>query len=101
MSSWYRWQGDTLILLLNIHPRANRDEFAGVRDERLKLRITAAPVDGAANTRLIHFLARQFGIAKRDVNLIRGDHNRAETFHISSPKKLPPDLGLSPPEGSP
>ncbi len=101
MSGWYRWRGDTLILLLSIHPRARRDEFASVHDERLKLRITAAPVDGAANAHLIRFLARQFSVAKRDIKLVCGDHSRAKTFHISSPEKLPPDLGLSPPEDSP
>lgn len=97
MSSWYRWQGDTLILLLSIQPRASRDEFAGIHGDRLKLRITAAPVDGAANARLIRFLARQFGVAKRDVELIHGEHGRNKTFHIKKPEKLPPDIELSAP----
>lgn len=95
---WYHWQGDTLALQLVIQPRASRDEIAGIYGNRLKLRITAAPVDGAANTRLIHFLARQFDVAKRDVELIQGDHSRDKTFHISSPKKLPSDLELLPPQ---
>lgn len=69
MPNWYRWQGDTLILLLSIQPRASRDEFAGIHGDCLKLRITAAPVDGAANTRSIRFLAHQFDVAKHDVEL--------------------------------
>ena len=48
-AAWYSWQDDALILLCRLQPRAAQDGFAEVVDGRLKIRITAAPVDGKAN----------------------------------------------------
>jgi uncharacterized protein len=42
----------------------------------LKVRVTAAPSDGAANDCLIRLLARQFGVAPRNVTLVGGAASR-------------------------
>jgi uncharacterized protein len=42
----------------------------------LKVRVTAAPSDGAANDSLIRLLARQFGVAPRNVTLVGGAASR-------------------------
>jgi uncharacterized protein (TIGR00251 family) len=66
--TFYRWQNGDLLLFCHLQPQASRDEFAGtiagsadIHVERLKIRITAPPVDGRANIQLIAFLAKQFG----------------------------------------
>ncbi|HHM05537.1 MAG TPA: YggU family protein [Gammaproteobacteria bacterium] len=91
----YRWQGDTLILNLQVQPRASRNEFAGVHGTRLRLRLTAPPVDGAANAALLRFLAGTFGVAKSKVSLLKGTAGRAKQVSIAAPRKLPPFI--SPP----
>ena len=48
-ADWYRWDGNTLILSLRIHPGARHNRLDGLYGDRLKVRITAPPVDGKAN----------------------------------------------------
>ena len=48
---------DGAILDIKVIPRAGRTGVAGTRDGALLVRLTAAPVDGAANAELIDFLA--------------------------------------------
>ena len=92
---FYRWQGDDLVLSCHLQPKASCDEFAGEHGERLKIRITAPPVDGKANAHLIGFLAEQFGVAKQAVVIERGDTGRQKTVRIESPARLPPQLAIA------
>jgi uncharacterized protein (TIGR00251 family) len=89
MNTWYRWDGDDLLLTLKIQPRASRDELAGPLDEALKVRITAPPVDGKANHHLIGFLAKTFGVAKGDVVLESGAGSRTKRIRVRKPRRLP------------
>ncbi len=70
---WYRWSGKQLILNLRVVPRNKQDGIAGVHGDCLRVRIAAPPVDGRANQRLVEFLAREFGVARREVILLAGD----------------------------
>jgi uncharacterized protein (TIGR00251 family) len=92
--AWYRWEDGNLILALNIQPRASRDGFAGEHGERLKVRITAPPVDGAANEHLIAWLAKQFGVARRQVTLLQGEQSRQKLVRIEAPVSLPDVLAI-------
>lgn len=82
-----------LILDLRIQPRAARDEIIGYQGDRLKIRLTAPPVDGKANQHLIEFLADSFGVPKRDVVLLAGATSREKRVRIVAPKRLPAVLG--------
>ncbi|MFX8899343.1 DUF167 family protein, partial [Acinetobacter baumannii] len=62
--SFYRWDGEDLLLDCHLQPKASRDEFAGLHGERLKIRLTAPPVEGKANAHLLAFLGKAFGVAK-------------------------------------
>ena len=62
----------------------------------LKVRITAPPVDGKANEHLIKFIAKQFGVARRNVKLISGETGRNKRIAIAYPKVLPQELGILP-----
>lgn len=98
MSGYYQWQGVRLLLNVRVQPRASRDEIVGPHGERaLKIRITAPPVDGKANTHLIRFLAKAFGVPRSQINLIGGESSRTKRLSINSPKQLPPIAGIIPP----
>jgi uncharacterized protein (TIGR00251 family) len=73
-------QGVTLHIRLQ--PRASRDEIVSDA-EQLKVRITAPPVDSAANKALLKFIAKSLGLAPRAVSLIRGDKNRSKVLLIT------------------
>ena len=99
MSGYYQWQGDRLLINIRVQPRASRDEIVGPHGEAaLKIRITAPPVDGKANTHLIRFLAKAFGVSRSQINLVAGENSRSKRLSINSPKQLPPVAGIPPPE---
>lgn len=92
--SYFRWDGEDLILACHLQPKASKDEFAGLHGERLKIRLTAPPVEGKANAHLQAFLAKAFGVAKSQVHLESGELNRQKRLRILSPKNLPDLPGL-------
>ncbi len=89
MPGWYRWDGEDLLLQLKLQPRSARDAFAGVHDDRLKIRIMAPPVDGKANAHLCAWLARQFGVARSSVEIESGHNSRLKRVRIKAPPRLP------------
>jgi len=88
MSDWHRWDGADLVLTVRVQPRAARDELV-LDGARLRARITAAPVDGAANAHLLRFLAHEFGVAPSRTELVRGATGREKVVRIVAPKRLP------------
>ena len=69
-------QGADLILHLRVRPRASPEGFAGVRAGRLQVRVSAAPVDGEANERLMRILARELAVPMSSLVLTRGVTSR-------------------------
>jgi uncharacterized protein (TIGR00251 family) len=88
MTDWHRWDGADLVLTVRVQPRASRDELR-LEGTRLKARITAPPVDGAANAHLLRFLAAEFGVAPSRTELVRGATGREKVVRIAAPKTLP------------
>jgi uncharacterized protein (TIGR00251 family) len=74
---------------LRVVPRAPRSELAGVHGDRLKLRLSAPPVDGRANAELVALLARLFGVPRGRVRLTAGLRGRNKTVEIEAPGTLP------------
>ena len=90
-AGWHRWDGADLVLALQVQPRAARDELKP-EATRLRVRITAPAVDGAANRHLLAYLAREFGVAPSRALLVRGRSGRAKLVRISAPTALPAAL---------
>lgn len=86
---YFQWQDGDLLLSVKVQPRASKDEFAEVLGDSLKVRITAAPVDGAANKHLIAFLAKVFKVSKSQVTLISGETGREKRLRVQAPKHWP------------
>lgn len=87
--SFFSWQDNTLILRCLIQPKASRDEIIGVQDERLKIRITAPPVDGKANAHLIRFLSDVMDVPRSRIELTNGDTGKRKTLRITGLETLP------------
>lgn len=88
----YRRHGAVWLLDLLVQPRAARTEFAGLHDGRLKLRLTAPPVDGAANAALMQFLAQRLGLPRRALGVASGQTGRRKTVRIEAGDELAPRL---------
>lgn len=91
---FYHWQGEDLLLDCHLQPGAKRAEFAGQHGERLKIRISAPPVDGKANDALIRFLADAFDVSRQQVSLLSGQSSRQKRLLIQTPRQLPAELGI-------
>ena len=87
--AWQKQIGNVLILEVRVQPRARRDEVAGIHADRLKIRVTAPPIDGAANAQLTRFLAREFGVARSRVEILSGQTGREKRIAIHEPARQP------------
>ena len=73
---------------VRVQPRASRDELAGLQEGVLRVRLTAPPVDNAANESLIDFLADQLGVSSRMVQIVSGIGSRNKLIEVD-PQALP------------
>jgi uncharacterized protein (TIGR00251 family) len=82
LPSFLREQPDGVLLGVKLQPRASRNEIGGPLGEELKIKVTAPPVDSAANEALIKLLAEKLDCPKSKVELIRGQTARHKTLRI-------------------
>lgn len=68
---------------VHVQPRASRNEFCGIRGNELRLRLTAPPVDDAANKLCIEFVAGELKVAKSRVEIISGAKSRHKTIKVT------------------
>lgn len=69
-------------LQVKVVPRSSRNQIGEALGDRLKIRITAPPVDSAANDELIKFLAKQLDLPRSHVQLTHGQTSRNKTLFI-------------------
>ncbi|MDD4879967.1 MAG: DUF167 domain-containing protein [Gallionellaceae bacterium] len=77
-------------ITLHVQPGASKSELAGLHGDALKLRISARPVEGAANAAVLEFLAAWLNLPKRDLKLLRGDKSRRKTVWAPIPPEQVP-----------
>jgi uncharacterized protein (TIGR00251 family) len=66
-----------------VQPRASLAEVEGVYGDRLRLRVTAPPLEGAANAACIALLAKALGVRRSQVQLHAGAKSRDKLLHIT------------------
>ena len=81
---------------VRVVPRASKSEIVGALGGALKVRIASPPVDGAANAELIKVLAKTFGIAKSEVEILSGQTSKTKQIKIMNlePEKFLEATGL-------
>jgi len=89
MTDFFRWDEADLILFCHLQPAAKTNAFAGLHGERLKIRLTAPPLEGRANAALIDFLSETFAVSKADIKLESGLQSRQKRVRIKKPQRLP------------
>ena len=87
-SSAYFWNGDTLVMYIFLQPRASQNEWVGRHKGRIRLRVTAAPVDNQANRECMKFISKSLKTAKTNVKVVLGQTSRFKTveIHKTDPK---------------
>ena len=77
-----RKTGPGLEFRLHVQPRAKRCEVSGVFNGALKVKVTAPPVDDAANRAVIEFLADLLGLSKSKIAILAGSKSRDKVLQI-------------------
>lgn len=70
------------LLKLHVTPRGSKNEIIGWREDALCVKITAPPVEGAANAAIVKFIADVLGVRKSQVELVSGEKSREKTVKI-------------------
>ncbi len=71
--------GGTL-LSVKLQPRTSKNEIGEPLGDELKIKVTAPPVDAAANQALVEFLAEKLDCSRGKVELLRGHTSRHKTI---------------------
>jgi uncharacterized protein (TIGR00251 family) len=74
--------GGGITLRVRVQPRASRDALGGERDGALVVRLTAPPVEGAANEALARFLGKTLGVAPSAVRVVTGASSRNKVVSV-------------------
>jgi len=68
--------------MLRVQPRASRNQLVVHGPDRLVLRLTAPPVEGAANAACCAFLAGQLDLPRSRIAILRGESARWKQVRI-------------------
>jgi len=79
---------EPLTLKIKVEPRSSRSEVVGLYGDALKVKLTSPPVEGKANKELIEVLAGEFGISKKDVEIISGQSSKNKIVKLSGVKGI-------------
>ena len=74
--------GDRLLFSVRVMPRAASGLIGGERDGALVVRVTAPPVDGAANTAVVRIVARALGLPPSHVRIVSGALARTKVLSV-------------------
>jgi uncharacterized protein (TIGR00251 family) len=84
---WLRESKKGLTFDIQVIPHASRAEIAGVQEGAFKVKVTAPPVEGAANEACIKLLARELGLKKSQMEISSGVKSRKKTVMIKDISK--------------
>ena len=71
-------------LAIRVIPGAKRNEIDGILDDgTIRIRLTAPPVEGKANSALIDFLSKVLGVRRSDIEIIAGETSRNKLVTIT------------------
>lgn len=79
----YSESPDGIIFQVHVVPRASRSEIVGEHNGALRVRITAAPVEGAANKAVIRTLALAFKVPRGGIQIVAGHTSRLKQVKVT------------------
>jgi uncharacterized protein (TIGR00251 family) len=82
LPAYLRAQTDGALLLVKLQPRASVNEIGEPLGAELRIKVTAPPVDAAANEALLRLLAEKLDCPRNRVELIRGQTSRHKTIKL-------------------
>jgi uncharacterized protein (TIGR00251 family) len=74
---------DGLAFNVYVQPRASKCAIVGIHQQAIKIRLTAPPVENAANKQCIEVLAKALGLPKSQLTILGGHSHRLKQIGIS------------------
>lgn len=71
-----------IVINIKVEPRSSRAMVVGPYGDALKVKLTAPPVDGAANKQLAEILAKYFKVKKASISIIKGQQSKNKVVEI-------------------
>lgn len=71
-----------LVREIKVIPNARKNEIISEENGRIKVKVTAPPVDGKANRYVKKLLARHFNVAPSLISIVRGEKNSIKIIEI-------------------
>ena len=78
-----RVAGPHVTISIRVQPRASRNAVVGWTGDTLNIRLTAPPVEGAANAACLDFLADLLDLPQTQLEILRGEHSRNKVVQIT------------------
>jgi uncharacterized protein (TIGR00251 family) len=78
-----------------VQPRASRPRLGPVHGDRVKLAVTAPPVDGEANAAVIELVARALSVPRASVSITAGAASRRKTVRVAGIRRARLDEALA------
>ncbi len=82
MQKFSKKNREGLVINIKVEPRSSRSGIVGPYGDGLKVRLTSPPVEGRANVEVIEVLAKEFGISKKDVEIISGKKSKNKIIRL-------------------
>jgi hypothetical protein len=82
---WLAIASGAVCVRVRVQPRARAAGVAGVTGDRLRLRLTAPPLDGRANAEAVALVAQLAGVARSAVAVSHGETHRNKTLRVRTP----------------
>lgn len=92
METFYVWDGDTLVINILGTPSAKKDQIGKVLGNQLKVSVKESPRNGRATDYMVRFLAVEFGVSTRAIEVVMGRFNINKQLRIANPQKLPAQI---------
>jgi len=82
MPAFLRAHPDGVLLSVKVQPRASANEIGEALGDELRIKVTAPPVDAAANEALLKILAQQLHCPRNRVDIVRGHTSRHKVIKL-------------------
>ncbi|UCD90606.1 MAG: YggU family protein [Desulfobacterales bacterium] len=73
---------DGITFKVYIQPRSSKNMIIGPHGDAIKIKLTAPPVDNAANKMCIEYLAKCFKVPKKSIEIVSGHNSRTKRIHL-------------------
>ncbi len=86
---WFWWEGNVLVFNVLGKPSSKITKIGKPLRNQLRISVASAPINGKATDYLVKFLAGEFDVKVKDIEVVFGRMNVNKQLRVTNPKRLP------------